>query len=237
MLTPLREALYFTRNQFRPLLIIALFYGVPAYLLEISGWIQPPAAGMGLNQLLLMLVAVCLNLLPFASAILYIDGVSHNRGTSIANALSQAISKLPWLILLNILLGAIVGVGFMLLIAPGIFFAYKLLFAEMYLLLHQEAPMQALKSSYKATTGLMAELLPPLVIWFGGTILLSLFLATLLGADGSDPVASLIQHAVMMLVTIYGWALIYRLYQRYLEAEVEDFDEEQDEIEDLNDKE
>lgn len=222
MLTPLREAFYFSRNQFTPLITIAIIYAIPSYALEVSGVLTVDTTGV--TYLAALFISVCLNLLPFASAVIYIDAISHNRPITIGQAISQALSRLHWLLLLNLILGAIIMTGLVLLIVPGIFFAYKLLFAELYLLLHQQMPMTALKSSYKATTGLAGDIIPPLLFWFGGTILTSFILLQIFGPV-SDPLSSLIQHGVMMLISLYGWALMYRLYQRYLEAQVPDSDE------------
>lgn len=219
MLTPLKEAFYFSRNQFQPLLIIGLVYAIPSFLIEQSGLISTTSES-GPNIIAIFAV-LCLNLLPFASAMIYIDGLSQGTPIGIVQSLSKGISKLGWLIILNVMLGAIVGVGFLMLIVPGVFFAYKLLFAELYLLLHDQSPMDALKSSYKGTTGLFSEIIPPLLVWFGSTLFASVLLGNLLGGiDGL--VNGLIYTTVMLLFTIYGWALMYRLYQRYIEAQVAD---------------
>lgn len=222
MLTPLREAFYFSRNQFKPLFIIGLVYAIPSFLLAQTGMLSISEETK--PNIIAIFVGMCLNLLPFATAMLYIDGLSQGSPTTLTQAFTRGLNRLPWLIVLNALMGAIVGVGFLLLIVPGIFFAYKLLFAEMYLLLHNQSPMKAAKSSYVATTGLFGEIVPPILAWFASMIGTSLLLNNLLG-DSPGVVADIFKQGVMLLFSLYGWALMYRLYQRFLEAQVTDSDD------------
>lgn len=217
MLVTLKEAFYFCRNQIQPLLIIGLVYAIPAFFIKQSGMMATTTES-GPNVLAIFIV-MCLNLLPFASAILYIDAISQGRPIGIGASITQGLSKLGWLIVLNVLLGAIVGVGLIMLIVPGIFFAYKLLFAELYLLLHKQGPMESLKSSYVGTTGMFSDIVPPLLVWFGSTLLASMFVGRLT-SDMDAWVGGLIYTGAMLPFSIYGWALIYRLYQRYIEAQI-----------------
>lgn len=219
MLTPLREAFYFSRNQFKPLFIIGLVYTIPSLFLTQSGMLISTIES-GPN-IIAIFVAMCLNLLPFGSAMIYIDRLAQGNPVSVPKAITIGLSKLGWMIVLNVLLASIIGVGFLLLIVPGVFFAYKLLFAELYLLLHNQSPMTALKSSYVATTGLFNEIVPPLLVWFGSTIVVSVVFNRFIGSS-ANTVTEVIYHGIMLLFTIYGWALMYRLYQRYLEAQVAD---------------
>mgnify|MGYP000267556868 CR=1 FL=1 len=222
MMNTLREALYFSRNQFQPLLMIALIYAVPAYILEYSTMSLEDAPERA-TATTVMFISMCLNVLQFGAAMLYIDHISHGQPISVLKAFSMSVLRFPGLFALKILLAIVVGTGLLLFILPGLFFAYKLFFAELYLLLHRQDPFAAMRSSYSATKGLTAELLSPLLFW--GSLMLT---ATLLGSqlvhDSGDLAwAGLLLHQIiMMALNIFGWALVYRLYQRYLEGAVSD---------------
>lgn len=217
----LREAYYFSRNQFQPLLMIALVYALPSYIIELSLMFQegkPDRLYLAMINGLFM----CLSVIQFGAAVLYIDNLSRGDGISVSQAISMAISRMGGLLILNLLMGVAILGGLMLMVIPGLFLVYKLLFAEFFLLLQNQDPVKALKSSYQATAGLAAELLPPLLVW--GTLT---FCASLLGSSAINReedmawLALLLHQGVMMLLSIYGWALIYRLYQKFLEeAEV-----------------
>ncbi|MEH6626356.1 MAG: YciC family protein [Motiliproteus sp.] len=217
MHTTLREAFYFSRNQFQPLLMIALVYALPSYIIELSllsqeGKPEPLFLAM-INGLFM-----CLSIIQFGAAVLYIDNLSKGQGISVSQAISMAISRMGGLLLLNLLMGMAILGGLMLMVIPGLYLGYKLLFAEFYLLLKNQDPVTALKSSYKDTAGFAAELLPPLVIWGGATFVVSMMGSSAIDREDEMVWAALLLHQIsMMLLSIYGWALIYRLYQKYIE--------------------
>ncbi|WP_207062614.1 YciC family protein [Motiliproteus sp. SC1-56] len=215
MFTPLREAAFFSRHQFVPLFQIALLYTLPSLALELTlgaGEGRPDATtGAMVNGLFL-----CLGVLQFGAAILYIDAKVQGRPLSPAEAIGQALQRLGGLLITNLLMGVAIGGGLMLLIVPGLFFAYKLVFAELFLLLRRENPVEALKSSYRATEGLAGDVLPPLLVWAG--LVATVSIMSLAGSTeaASGPLAVIIQHLLMAGLNIWGWALIYRLYQQYV---------------------
>ncbi len=214
----LREAYYFSRNQFQPLFMIALVYALPAYFIEISLMFQegkPDRIYLAMINGLFM----CLSVIQFGAAVLYIDSLSQGNGIRVSQAISMAINRMGGLLILNLLMGMAILGGLMLMVIPGLFLIYKLLFAEFFLLLQNQDPIKALKSSYKSTTGFAAELLPPLVAW--GTLTFS---ASIMGSSAIDReadmawMALLLHQGLMMLLSIFGWALIYRLYQKFLDG-------------------
>ncbi len=218
MHTTLREAYYFSRNQFQPLLMIALVYALPSYIIELSLMAQegkPDRLYLAMINGLFM----CLSVIQFGAAVLYIDSLSKGQSISVSQAISMAINRMGALLILNLLMGIAVLGGLMLMVLPGLYLVYKLLFAEFYLLLQNQDPVKALKSSYKSTTGFAAELLPPLVLWGGLTFFASLLGTSAIDREGEMAWAALLLHQItMMLLSIYGWALIYRLYQKFLEG-------------------
>ncbi|HEY5717221.1 MAG TPA: YciC family protein [Motiliproteus sp.] len=219
MLTLLREAFFFSRSHLQPLLQIALIYTLPSLLLELSTLGED--RGLPQNaQLLVSGLFMCLGVIQFGAAMLFIDARIKATPISVGNAISAAITQLFPLLLVNLLMGMAIFGGLMLLVLPGLFLAYKFLFAEFLLLFHQRSPLQALRESYRTTQGLAAEVVPPLAIWVGAVILLAIARIALLDGDNPDVVGLVVQELLSMLLSVFGWALLYRLYQRYIADQI-----------------
>ncbi|MCW9052818.1 MAG: YciC family protein [Motiliproteus sp.] len=218
MYNTLREAFYFSRNQFQPLLMIALVYALPAYVIELSVLMQeerPDRIYLALINGLFM----CLSVIQFGAAVFYIDRLSRGQAISVSQAISMAISRMGNLLILNLLMGIAILGGLMLMIVPGLFLVYKLLFAEFYLLLEDQDPIKALKASYHSTTGFASELLPPLVVWGSLTVIASMMGSGYIDRESDTAWLALLIHQItMMVLSVYGWALIYRLYQKFIEG-------------------
>ncbi len=216
MLTTLREAIYFSRNQFQPLLMIALVYALPSYLVELGLQMREGEP----DKLVLALINglfMCLSVIQFGAAIFYIDRLSQGTPIAVSKSIVLAVERLGVLLILNFLMGIAVLGGLLLMVLPGLFLAYKLLFAEFFMLLRPQDPLTALKTSYRATTGFASELLPPLLIWGSLTFAASLAGATMIDRQDEMAWATLLLHQVLMMaMSILGWTLLYRLYQKYL---------------------
>lgn len=215
MFAVVRESAYFTRSQFQPLLQIALIYTLPSLLLEL-GLLLSGSKLEGIAQPLASGTLLSLGVVQFAAAIFYIDHLVAGTPIGIGQAVTRALARLGPLLMVNLIMGALVFGGLMLLVVPGLFFAYKLLFAEFYLLLRGQDPIASLKSSYRATSGLAAELLPPLLIWAGALLVVGVGLNLGAGEAGPDAGIILLEHLLSACLSMWGWALIYRLYQKHL---------------------
>lgn len=217
----LREAWFFTRTHLKPLLAIALIYTLPSTLLELNllGAEEP----MNQNQQLMIgALFICLGVIQFGAAMIFIHRRVEGSAISIGEAISLALKQLLPLLLVNILMALMIAGGLMLLVLPGLFLAYKLLFAEFMLLFHGMGPIDALKASYRSTRGLAGDVLPPLLLWAGLVIGVSVAGSLLFNPGGeSTAVGLLVQEGASMLVSVYGWALLYRLYQCFITKQLE----------------
>ncbi|WP_210396637.1 YciC family protein [Motiliproteus sediminis] len=216
----LREAWFFTRTHLKPLLAIALIYTLPSTLMELSrlGAEEPLPQN---QQLVIGALFICLGVIQFGAAMIFIHRRVEGAAVSLAEAISLALKQLLPLLLVNILMALMIAGGLMLLILPGLFLAYKLLFAEFMLLFHGMGPIDALKASYRSTRGLAGEILPPLLLWAGLVIAVSVAGTLLFNPDGeSGALGLLVQEGLSMLVSVYGWALLYRLYQCFITAQI-----------------
>ncbi len=213
MLTPLKEAYYFARCHAQPLLLIALVYNLPEFILELSHrYGSEPEGTSGMIQGGILMT---LGVIQFAAALLFIHQAAIAQPISVAEALGRAIQRLVPLVIANLIMTLAVAGGFMLLILPGLYLGYKLLFSEFFILLHNQPPLHALKTSYRLTHGMATKILPSLSIWLTLTLGSAQLIPYLLGGgDRPDWDAIVLKHALLIPLSIWGWALIYRLYQQ-----------------------
>lgn len=213
MLTPLKEAYYFARGHAQPLLFIALVYNLPEFLLELSHrYGSEPEGATGMIQGGILMT---LGVIQFAAALLFIHQAALSQPISVGEALGRAIQRLMPLVVANLIMTLAVAGGLMLLVLPGLYLGYKLLFTEFFILLHNQPPLHALKTSYRLTSGMATKILPSLLIWLTLTFGSVQLIPYLLGSgDQADWDAIVLKHALLIPLSIWGWALIYRLYQR-----------------------
>ncbi len=216
MLSPLKESIYFARQHIQPLLSIALLLSLPVWLVDY--WLPTPAAedDAGIETLVAGLVFTTFGVLQFATAMCYIHQQVLGQPIGVLQAISRGASRLGPLLLINLLMALAIGLGLILLILPGLYMAYKLLFSEFFLLFHGQRALQAMRSSYSANQLLSDKLLPPLLVWLTTVASAAIGQQMLLPqADSALPITLLFE-AFNLLLTIWGWALLYRLYQRYI---------------------
>jgi len=219
MFIVLKQAGYFARTHAQPLLLIALLLSLPGWIIEYALPDRAPIADTEVDTqgLLTSLVMTLVAVVQYAAAMLYIHQQVLLRPISALQAISIGASRIGPLLIINALMALAIALGLALLIAPGLYMAYKLMFGEFYLLFHGQRPLQALRSSYKDNTDLADKLLPPLLFW-GGLIATSAIGQQLLLGQWEDPlVINLVFEAITLALTLWGWALMYRLYQLYIE--------------------
>lgn len=216
MFTPLKEASFFARQHAQPLLIIAVLFSLPVWLIDAT-LITPEAdAEPGLSDLLIMLFYVALGVIQFAAATFYIHGQVHKQPISASRAISLGIGRFWALLLINLLMALAVSAGLMLLVFPGLYLAYKLLFCEFLLLFHGQSIWQSLRGSFRLNRELSGKLLPPLVLWVFLIATTSVTQQVLLQGDGSTLLIRLVFESLLLVISIIGWTLLYRLYQCFI---------------------
>ncbi|MFT5721485.1 MAG: hypothetical protein ACI9W6_001801 [Motiliproteus sp.] len=224
MFIVLQQAGYFARQHAQPLLLIALVLSLPGWFIDyaLTPAIATPKADTAIQDLGVNLLLTVLAVVQFAAAMIYIHQQVTGRPVGARQAVAMSVSRLGPLLVINALMAMAIGGGLMLLVAPGLFMAYKLMFAEFYLLFHGQRPIQALRSSYKDNTDLAGKLLPPLLLW-GGLMATTAIGQQVLLEQGQDPlVINLLFETTAIALTLWGWALMYRLYQIHIEPGVPD---------------
>ncbi len=216
MLSPLKEAGYFARQHLQPLLTIALLLTVPIWLIEYALPAHTSEEGAGTSDIVAGLLFTCLAVVQFAAAMVYIHQQVQGDPVGPLRAIALGLSRLGPLLLLNILMALAVGMGLLLLILPGLYMAYKLLFSEFYLLFHGQSSWRSLRSSYRANDGLADKLLPPLLAWATLVAATAIGQQVMLQQSGAALIINVVFEGATLTLTVWGWALIYRLYQRHI---------------------
>lgn len=218
MFIVLKQAAYFARQHAQPLLLIALLLSLPSWIIDYS--LAPAAPTEGETDLLglgLSLLLTAFAVVQFAAAMIYIHQQVLGQPASAIEAIGLAINRIGPLLLINLLMALAIGLGLLLLIAPGIYIAYKLMFGEFYLLFHGQSALQSLRRSYQDNTDLSDKLLPPLLFWGGLVATASISQQMLLQQAQDSFIIKPLFEALSIALMLWGWALMYRLYQLYIQ--------------------
>ncbi|MEH6472034.1 MAG: hypothetical protein V7752_12365 [Halopseudomonas sp.] len=222
----LKQAAYFARQHAQPLLIIALLLSVPSWIIDYA--LPNPAPSeegeMGAHGLGVGLLLTALAVIQFAAAMIYIHQQVLERPVSAIQAITMGASRFVPLLLINIMMALAIGLGMLLLILPGLYLAYKLMFGEFYLLFHGQSAVKALRSSYRDNTDLADKFVPPLLVWGVLIASASIVQQLLLEGESSDLLINIAFEAASIALTLWGWAIMYRLYQVYIEPIANDAD-------------
>lgn len=144
---------------------IRLVMGNPAVLENSLFWlgVLPKFIWLGLLFLALMLVEVFLQFGFFRIAL------NPKAEQSIPSLLSQGKYRYWYTLGVSILLGILmflaIGLGFFLLILPGIFLLVMLCFAPIFVVMDEQGPIEALKSSWKMVKGRWWSVFGTLLFW------------------------------------------------------------------------
>ncbi len=210
MFKPLIEALYFFRAFGMPVWGIFFLSGICEewlYLMVVEG--DASDFNRGIAQ---ALTASIVEPLAASIALVFIHQISINQPATLTSAFKQALPYYPRLLATFMLGGLLIVTGLALYILPGLYLMYKLLFAELHVVLENRQPVDAMRASFKQTKDKAEKIVPAFV-----PIVLSVFLlegmSDHLMGDWLEPAAFVIaKRAVIALPSALLAIVIYRLY-------------------------
>lgn len=131
------------------------------------------------------------------------------------NLWPRSLQLLPLVVLANLLIFAAVGLGFTLLILPGIWLFVRLVFAQCFVVLQQQDPITAIRNSFRLSAGpVQWEFLPQ---WLLMVVVLQLPVLALSGLFVSLGLEEQTQALALLLPTLLlnslPQVLIFRFYQ------------------------
>lgn len=148
------------------------------------------------------------------AVVFYIASIISGEQYDIKSLWGLGIKFWPPYIILSVLVGLLVALGFALLIIPGAFFAVRFAFAEFELLLRQSAPVDAMKASWALTKDYMWILLGGYTVITLATFVPYVFFVYQIGPEdiSSSVLVSVIGLALSVLMTLYK-IFAFRVYE------------------------
>lgn len=213
----LRDALYFFR---RHLLSIAALC-LPLVILEaLCTQLLYNAMGEQASPAYGLLVGLLFYPLYSAALILYLDARSQGHEPLKRNLLAMALRLWPSFALLVMLSSLLIMAGIALFILPGIWVMINLAFAEFLLVLRGQQPMEAMRGSFKMSTGyfwvIMVCILGVLApLWLLDGIALALM------PEPRNPLLELVFNSLSSFLQLFSCVVIYRLFMLISEPELQ----------------
>lgn len=160
-------ALY--RSRFAPLLVIAVVCRVLPILLAVYFELAPVSDLLIVLQLLASLLSLILVAIAVAASTFVVSDAYLGRETTAGAALSRALPYVVTLVGISILTSLLVGLGFLLLVVPGLVFLAGFLLSPVVAVIEdQRISSDAMRRSWQLSKG------------FKGKVLLTMLVATLL---------------------------------------------------------
>lgn len=148
----LLDSVRFFRKHYIPIAMIVLPIFIPLEILDAvySNYVLKEDSGF-LELLPIMFIGLLVSPIYTAGVIFYISSVV--AGDAIDTKTSWKLGVKYWmpLFILNVFVGVVVALGFVLLVIPGIILLARYAFAEFELLLNNSLPLDAMKDSWETT--------------------------------------------------------------------------------------
>ncbi|MDD2388906.1 MAG: YciC family protein [Desulfobacterales bacterium] len=213
MLQVLKDSYIFFRinflNIFKILLPILIFNFAFILILE---FISVPDRLSNLIDFMEYFISLIFHSVYSAGLIFFFDGILKGEFVSVKESLLKGLKMAPLVLLTDCIVLLITGVGFLLLIIPGIILSAKLSLTTYCLLLSKDMPLEAIKNSYELTKGYTKSILGcltivglPYIIIF--TIIPSLF------KNGFDSIFS--SFVIGIISNLFSAFLIIILFRFY----------------------
>ena len=205
----LRDAWYFySRN----LLSIALLCG-PLLLLEALSahlWEQSQGSKLVLGQGLLL--GLLFSPLYQGMLIYFLASRSSNTPASAGQLFAATLRIWPALALLTGLGMMIKLLGLFMLVLPGVWIAVKLIFADYLVVLRQQQPVEALRESFRLTTGHFWNIVLLMVLAWLPVVVAALVLLNPETGLGDDSMAGVILAVPIGLAQLFSTVVLFRYF-------------------------
>ncbi len=130
-------------------------------------------------------------------------------GSDIGDAVSQSLSRYLSLLGTTILVGIVVGIGFILLVIPGIFLWLKFSVAGVEAVVGKKGIIESMKSSWEATGGNLVGILVTLIAMGIAVFIITFIIGFVFSFVGLTPVSNLLSVFVGSASTV-ALVLIYQ---------------------------
>lgn len=195
------------------LLFVLLFAGgasafLPAFQRAGEGSLGVFFGGAGVVALLLIVFSVLFSVWIAASQLVYFNGIVHGTPQAFRPVFREGWNRLFGLLWIGILQSVVVGVGFLLLIVPGIIWMLRLSQAQFLFLTENVRGRDALKRSWELTRGISWLVLARYYVF--GVIAALLGILQLIPLVGPLLIAPFV---VTPLLILWSWLFVGELVQ------------------------
>lgn len=150
---------------------------------------------------------------PIASgaAIFFIASRDKGQFLSVYDCVMKALGMYSQLLICYMATTLLVLFGLSFYVIPGLFLLYKVIFAEYFIILNEDDPMQAIQHSFKRTEGNAALLFPAfcviLTLLLGCNILTEAVIASLGGSNSLRILGALVEAPLLAFILVVGYRL------------------------------
>lgn len=146
------DSVRFFRKHYIPIAMIILPIFIPIEIFDAiySNYVLKEDSGL-LEQLPIMFIGLLVSPIYTAGVIFYISSAVAGDAIDTKSCWRFGIKYWMPLFILNVFVGTVITLGFLLLVIPGIILLARYAFAEFELLLNNSRPLDAMKSSWETT--------------------------------------------------------------------------------------
>lgn len=220
----LKQSYFFFKSNFRTLISIQLPFILLLMLLQ-QTLVLSDAESSGLQHQLILLTGLDLLFVPIylGATIRYMQSVVDGQPISALSSWLHGIRSWGRMFLTFLLSALIVSFGLMLLIAPGVYAAIRLVMANVICMLEGKGAIQSLQTSWEGTSSYFWLLLKGLAIIYGLLFTAEILMAPLVEAGS---LLGLILSAALDFLNVFGTIFAFRIYRAWRDHEPDDAQDE-----------
>jgi len=107
---------------------------------------------------------------------------------------------------------ALFVVGLMFFILPGVYIAIRLAFAEIYIVLEDIKPMEALQKSFRVTRPYVFQIFILIVLFYSPLLFLSVLLSNMISNFDTAPILSIAAATIIGFLMLFLDVVVFRFY-------------------------
>ena len=210
----LTDSIYFFKRNIRQIATLCLPFLLAGALINHFFFSARGGEPPDSNAVYLFSMAVNLALYPIYTAALIHLMARQARNELPANTelVAAALQQYAPFLLLSLMAMALVWMGFLLFIIPGIWVAVRLSFAEFFLVLEGTDPRTAMVKSFHATRRYFTPILAALALFALPVFILGLFISNAMAAIEANAVVEIAADTTISFLTLFMDVVLFRIF-------------------------
>ncbi len=207
----LKQSLYFFSRYGVTLTFLFALAGIAAEMLNINLISQIDASNHWAITMSSLISTAIFEPIATGAAIYFIASRDKGENLNVYESVKKSCLTYGNLFTCYLISTLMVLFGLSLYVIPGVFFLYKLFFAEYFIVMHEDDPMEAIQHSFERTQGRTATLLPAfgiiLMILMASHLLISSMVESLGGDYGIRMLGALLEAPLLAFIIVVGFRL------------------------------